>query len=81
VRETVARVARLVERGVAAGWLRPVDPVYAAEALIGALMASMMPLLRSTRGSEEPEEREKAARATADLLLFGLVMPEKRTHA
>jgi AcrR family transcriptional regulator len=79
--ETVTRVARLIERGVEAGWLRPVEPVYTAQALIGALMASMMPLLRSTRGSEESEEREKAARATADLLLFGLVMPEKRTHA
>jgi hypothetical protein len=44
-------------------------------------MASMMPLLRRTQGSEEPGEREKAARVTADLLLFGLMMPEGGTHA
>jgi len=81
VRETVARVARLIERGIEAGWLRPVDPDRTAQALIGALMASMMPLLRRTQSSEEPGEREKAARATADLLLFGLVLPEKGAHA
>jgi AcrR family transcriptional regulator len=81
VRETVARVARLVERGIEAGWLRPVDPEHVAQALVGALMASMMPLLRCTRGSEELGEREQAARATADLLLFGLMMPEGGAHA
>jgi AcrR family transcriptional regulator len=81
VRETVARVTRLIERGVEAGWLRQVDPEYAAQALVGALMASMMPLLRRTQGSEEPGEREKAARATADLLLFGLIMSERGAHA
>jgi len=81
VRETVARVARLIECGIEAGWLRQVDPEHAAQALVGALMASMMPLLRRTQGSEEPGEREKAARATADLLLFGLMMPEKGVHA
>jgi len=81
VRETVARVTRLIELGVEAGWLRQVDPEYAAQALVGALMASMMPLLRRTQGSEEPGEREKAARATADLLLFGLIMSERGAHA
>jgi AcrR family transcriptional regulator len=81
VRETVARVTRLIERGVEAGWLRQVDPEHAAQALVGVLMASMMPLLRRTQGSEKPGERELAARATADLLLFGLMMPEKGAHA
>ncbi|RIE16342.1 TetR/AcrR family transcriptional regulator [Candidatus Cryosericum septentrionale] len=81
VRETVAHVARLIECGIEAGWLRKVDPERAAQALVGALMASMMPLLRLTRGSEEPAEREQAARATADLLLFGLMMPEGGSHA
>jgi AcrR family transcriptional regulator len=81
VRETVTRVARLIERGIEAGWLRPVDPEHVAQALVGTLMASMMPLLRHTRGSEEPGEREQAARATADLLLFGLMKPEGTPHA
>ncbi|MCX6084603.1 MAG: TetR/AcrR family transcriptional regulator [Caldiserica bacterium] len=81
VRETVTRVARLIERGIEAGWLRPVDPEHVAQALVGTLMASMMLLLRHTRGSEEPGEREQAARATADLLLFGLMKPEGTPHA
>jgi AcrR family transcriptional regulator len=81
VRETVALVARLIERGIEAGWLRQVDPEHAAQALIGALMASMMPLLRCTQGSEALGEREKAVHATADLLLFGLMMPEGGAHA
>jgi AcrR family transcriptional regulator len=81
VRETVARVARLIERGIEAGWLRPVDPEHIAQALVGALMASMMPLLRCTRGSEEPGERERAACATADLLLYGLMQPEGTPYA
>ena len=81
VLETVARVARLIECGIEAGWLRQVDPEHAAQALVGALMASMMPLLRRTKGSEEPGEREKAARATADILLFGLMVPEGRAYA
>lgn len=81
VRETVARVTRLIECGIEAGWLRQVDPEHAAQALVGALMASMMPLLRCTRSSEEPGEREQAARATADLLLFGLMKPEGGAHA
>jgi len=81
VRETVDRVARLIECGIEAGWLRQVDPERVAQALVGTLMASMMPLLRCTRSSEEPGEREQAARATADLLLFGLMMPEGRAHA
>jgi len=81
VRETVDRVARLIERGIEAGWLRQVDPERVAQALVGTLMASMMPLLRCTRSSEEPGEREQAARATADLLLFGLMMSEKGAHA
>ena len=81
VRETVARVARLIECGIEAGWLRQVDPERVAQALVGTLMASMMPLLRCTQGSEEPGEREQAARATADLLLFGLMMSERGAHA
>lgn len=81
VRETVARVARLIECGIEAGWLRQVDPERVAQALVGTLMASMMPLLRCTRSSEEPGEREQAARATADLLLFGLMKPEGGAHA
>jgi len=44
-------------------------------------MASMMSLLRRIQGSQELGEREKAARATADLLLFGLMMPEGRAYA
>jgi hypothetical protein len=74
--ETVSRVAGLIERGIAAGWLRPMDPVYAAQALIGALMASMMSLLCSTGSSEGRGVRERAARVTADLLLYGLMKPE-----
>jgi hypothetical protein len=81
VRETVDRIARLIERGIEAGWLRQVDPVRVAQALVGALMTSMMPLLRCTRSSEEPGEWEQAARATADLLLFGLMMSEGGAHA
>jgi len=81
VRETVARVTRLIECGIEAGWLRQVDPERVAQALVGTLMASMMPLLRCTRSSEEPGEREQAARATADLLLFGLMKPEGGAHA
>lgn len=81
VRETVARVAHLIERGIEAGWLRQVDPERVAQALVGALMTSMMPLLRCTRSSEEPGEREQAGRATADLLLFGLMMPGGGGHA
>ena len=73
--ETVIRVAGLIERGITAGWLRPMDPVYAAQALIGALMASMMPLLRHTGSSEDPGVRERAAHVTADLLLYGLMKP------
>lgn len=74
--ETVSRVAGLIERGIAAGWLRPMDPVYAAQALIGALMASMMSLLCTTGSSEGRGVRERAARVTADLLLYGLMKPE-----
>jgi len=81
VRETVARVAHLIERGIETGWLRQVDPERVAQALVGVLMTSMMPLLRCTRSSEEPGEREQAARATADLLLFGLMMSERGAHA
>jgi hypothetical protein len=44
-------------------------------------MASMMPFLRRTQGSEELGEREQAARATTDLLLFGLMMSERGAHA
>jgi AcrR family transcriptional regulator len=76
VSESVDRIARLIRHGVEAGWLRPLDPDYAARVVIGTLMVSMMPPLRAIRHEDCPQDREKTARTTADLLLYGLMKSE-----
>src|SRR5450756_2619057 len=63
VRETVDRVARLIECGIEAGWLRQVDPQRVAQALVGTRIASTGPCLRCTQSSEEPAQPEQAAGA------------------
>ncbi|MFA4932284.1 MAG: TetR/AcrR family transcriptional regulator [Caldisericia bacterium] len=76
IEELTSRFARVIGGGVEAGWLRSVDPDVTARAVIALLMAFMMPLLRHTGSSEDPGVRERAARVTADLLLYGLMKPK-----
>jgi len=73
IEELTSRLARIIDKGVKAGWLRPLDSDTTARAVIALLMAFMMHPMRVCSAAETPEARVQRIRSAIDILLYGLM--------
>ncbi|MGE0827959.1 MAG: TetR/AcrR family transcriptional regulator [Hyphomonadaceae bacterium] len=64
-------LASLIERGVALGQFRRVDPIAAARALMGPIMVEIV-WTHALKGPSELAENEKLVEAQMDILLHGI---------
>lgn len=80
VEELTSRLAGVISTGVAAGWLRQLDPGGAARAVISLLMAFMMHPMRACPAGEAQEGRGRRMRSVIDILLYGLMGSDSPEH-